>query len=81
MSVLDFMKTPKGKIIVSVILAVGLASLLKSSLNNNMIVLNGPSLEQTEGKIFSFDDKCYSYKTVATSCDNLADNEKHLEKV
>jgi len=76
---LEFSKTPVGKNIISVILAVGLACLLRMSFKNaNMIIINGPPLEQTEGKIFSFDNKCYSYKTVSTTCDNLEKNKNNL---
>ena len=79
MRMLEFSKTPVGKNIISVILAVGLACLLRMSFKNaNMIIINGPPLEQTEGKIFSFDNKCYSYKTVSTTCDNLEKNKNNL---
>jgi hypothetical protein len=77
---LDFMKTPNGKIVSSIILALGLASILRMSFKNaNMIIINGPPVEQTEGKTFSFDNKCYSYKTVMTSCKNMDNNKANLE--
>jgi hypothetical protein len=73
------MKSSNGKIIFSIILALGLASLLRMSFKNaNMIIINGPPIEQTEGKIFSFDNKCYSYKTVSTSCKNMENNKENL---
>jgi len=78
--IIDFMQTKKGKIVVSIILALGLASILRLSFKNaNMIIINGPPVEQTEGKIFSFDNKCYSYKTVMTSCNAMIDNKTNLE--
>ena len=43
-----------------------------------MIIINGPPVEQTEGKLFSFDNKCYSYKTVSTSCKNMENNKENL---
>ncbi len=80
MRLLELMKSPNGKILVSIILAVGLASLLRMSFKNaNMIIINGPPINQTEGKIFSFDNKCYSYKTVATSCKNMENNKENLD--
>ena len=80
MRLVELMKSPNGKILVSIILAVGLASLLRMSFKNaNMIIINGPPVEQTEGKIFSFDNKCYNYKTVATSCKNMENNKQNLE--
>jgi hypothetical protein len=74
------MKSNTGKVVVSVILALGLASLLRMSFKNaNMVIINGPPVEQTEGKIFSFDNKCYNYKTIATSCKNMDNNKENLE--
>ena len=79
MKAIEFMKTPNGKIMSSIILALGLASLLRMSFKNaNMVILNGPPIEKTEGKIFSFDNKCYNYTTIATSCDNMEDNKGRI---
>jgi hypothetical protein len=79
MRLIESMKSSNGKIIFSIILALGLASLLRMSFKNaNMIIINGPPIEQTEGKIFSFDNKCYSYKTVSTSCKNMENNKENL---
>ena len=79
MKAIEFMKTPKGKIMSSIILALGLASLLRMSFKNaNMVILNGPPIDKTEGKIFSFDNKCYNYTTIATSCDNMEDNKGRI---
>ena len=79
MKVIEFMKTPNGKIMSSIILALGLASLLRMSFKNaNMVILNGPPIDKTEGKIFSFDNKCYNYTTIATSCNNMEDNKGRI---
>ena len=79
MRLVESMKSPNGKIVVSIILALGLASILRMSFKNaNMVIINGPPVEQTEGKIFSFDNKCYSYKTVSTSCKNMENNKENL---
>jgi len=80
MRLIEVMKSNTGKVVVSVILALGLASLLRMSFKNaNMVIINGPPVEQTEGKIFSFDNKCYNYKTIATSCKNMDNNKENLE--
>ena len=80
MRIIELMKSQNGKILISIILAIGLASILRMSFKDaNMIIINGPPVEQTEGKIFSFDNKCYSYKTVATSCKNMENNKENLE--
>ena len=80
MSIIDFIKTPVGKIFASIILAVGLASIVRLSCKSaNIIIVKGPPMEQTQDKIFSFDSKCYSYKKVVTTCKNLEDNKANLE--
>ena len=77
--IIDLFRKPKGRIVIGIILAVGLACLLRMSfINANMIIINGPPLQQTDGKIFNFDNKCYSYKTIATSCDNISKNRENL---
>jgi hypothetical protein len=69
------MKTDGGRKIISVILALGLACILRISYRDaNMVIIKGPPLESIENKIFSFDSKCYSYKTVASSCKNMENN-------
>lgn len=76
---LELIKSSNGKILVSIILAVGLACILRASFKNaNMVIINGPPIEQTEGKIFSFDNKCYSYKTINTNCDDLDKNKENI---
>jgi hypothetical protein len=82
MSLITFMNTKHGKIAISIILAIGLASILKLSLkSSNIIIITGPPLDNIKDKIFSFDSKCYTYKTVATSCKNLENNKSTLEKI
>lgn len=76
MTIFDIMASKRGKIIVSIILAFGLACMLRIACDGaNMIVIKGPPISSVQDKIFSFDDKCYSYKTVSTSCKNMENNE------
>ena len=76
MLLINFLKTEKGNIIFSIILALGLASILRISCKDaNIVIIKGPPIESVENKIFSFDSKCYSYKTIATSCKNMDNNE------
>ena len=73
---INFLKTKKGNIIFSIILALGLASILRISYKDaNMIIVQGPPIDSVENKIFSFDNKCYNYKTIETSCKNMEKNE------
>jgi len=75
MSIINYFKTKQGNIVFSIILAFGLASILRISCENaNMVIITGPPIEKVHNKIFSFDNKCYSYKTVNTSCKNILNN-------
>ena len=75
MYLIEFMKTKQGKIFTSIILALGIACMLRISYKEaNMVIIKGPPIEAVHDKIFSFDSKCYSYKTVMTSCKNLENN-------
>jgi len=75
MKIIDFLKTKEGNIIFSIIFAFGLASILRIACNTaNMVIIKGPPLKDVQDKIFSFDNKCYSYKTINTSCKNLENN-------
>ena len=76
MMFMNFLKTKNGNIVFSIVLALGLACILRIACKDaNMIIVKGPPVESIENKIFSFDSKCYSYKTVASSCNNINDNE------
>ena len=80
MKIIELMKTKQGKIITSIVLALGLACMLRISYKEaNMVIIKGPPIENIENKIFSFDSKCYSYKSVATSCKNLDKNKDVIE--
>ena len=75
MSFINLLKTPNGKILFSIILALGLACMLRIACEDaNMVIIKGPPIKSVEDKIFSFDNKCYSYKAVNTSCKNLEKN-------
>ncbi len=55
--------------IISIILGLGLASLFrKVCRDKDCIVIKGPKLSSVKDKIFKFDDKCYQYEPISTSC-------------
>ena len=63
------MNSNVGAIIISAILGLGLASLFrKVCRDRNCIIIKGPPLKKIKNKIFKFDNKCYTYEPVATSC-------------
>ena len=62
--------TETGKIVMSVLLGLGLASLFRSVCKGkNCRVFKGPSLEDIKNKIYKHDNKCYKYVHSSTNCD------------
>jgi len=62
--------TPVGKILISIILGLGLASLFRKVCHDkDCISFRGPIIEDINGRIFQYGDECYKYKQKATSCD------------
>ncbi len=69
MRISKFLNSRTGIIFVSIILGLALASLFKKScIDGNCKIIKGPPLKQVEGKVFTFDDKCYKYKAEAIKC-------------
>ena len=58
-----------GKIIISILLGFGLASLFKFSCkNNNCIIFKAPQIDKIRYKTFKFNDKCYKFTENAETC-------------
>jgi len=65
--------TPLGKIILSIILGLGLASLFrKVCTDKNCIHFKGAAIADIDGKTFMHDNKCYKYSAKSSKC-----SEKH----
>ena len=64
-----FVHTATGKIIMSVLLGFGLASLFRTVCKgNNCQIFHAPPLEDLKDKIYKINNKCVKYKPVATKC-------------
>lgn len=64
-----FVHTETGKIIMSIILGLGLASLFRTVCNNNNCrVFHAPPLDDFKDKTYKDKDKCFKYEPVATKC-------------
>lgn len=64
-----FTSTSEGKIILSIIWGLGLSALFrKACKGRNCIVIKGPKPEEMHNKIYEFDNKCYKYSAVNTTC-------------
>ena len=64
-----FVHTERGRILMSLLLGFGLASLFRAVCKDKMcLAFHAPPLEETKDKIYKFGDKCYKYNPVATKC-------------
>ena len=66
-----FVNTRSGRMIMSVILGLGLASLFRKVCKNyNCIQMYAAPLDKVEGKIFQLGDKCVKYNYETARCEN-----------
>lgn len=64
-----FVHTESGKIIMSILLGFGLASLFRTVCKNqNCRIFHAPPIEELKDKIYKNDGKCVKYSQVATKC-------------
>jgi hypothetical protein len=64
-----FVNTETGRIFMSIILGVGLATIFRASCKGkNCIIYNAPPLTEIKDKIFKIDDKCYKFESKSTKC-------------
>ena len=64
-----FVHTQTGKIIMSILLGFGLASLFRTVCkNNNCLIFRAPSLEKINDKIYKSSGKCVTYSPISTKC-------------
>ena len=72
MFISKFFKTDTGKILLSIILGLGLASLFKKICNDkkNCLLFKAPSLVELENNVFKYDNSCIKYKSNLVKCDN-----------
>lgn len=70
MDVRRLIYTIEGRIIVSIVLGLGLATMFRHVCNGkNCISFNGPVISEMDGQIYKFNDVCYKMKTEAVKCD------------
>ena len=64
-----FVQTERGKILMSIILGFGLASLFRTVCKDkNCVIFHAPPLEKFQDKIYKDGNKCFKYRAVATKC-------------
>ena len=60
-----------GKIFMSVLLGLGLATLFRKVCNDrNCIVFKAPNIKKIQNQIFKFQDKCYTFTENIEKCNN-----------
>ena len=58
-----------GKIIVSLILGIGIASLFRPNCENRKCIdFQGPNLKEIEKHVYRYNDRCYKFKLTSRSC-------------
>lgn len=71
------MYTEQGKLFVSILLGLGLASLFRSACKNRKcIVFRHPEIDNIDGKIFKSDNRCFTYSLKSEKCNQ---NKRILE--
>lgn len=64
-----FVHSERGKIIMSILLGFGLASLFRTVCKgNNCVSFYAPPLDDFQDKIYETKEKCVKYKPVITKC-------------
>ena len=64
------LNTALGKIFVSILLGLGLATLFRKVCNDkNCLDFKGPILGEIDGKIYKHGEKCYQYNSTSVPCD------------
>jgi len=64
-----FLHSKRGKILMSIIIGFGLASLFRTVCKgDNCIIFRAPPLDEIKDKIYKNNGKCVKYVPVATKC-------------
>ena len=64
-----FVHTETGKILMSILLGFGLASLFRAVCKDkDCLIFHAPSLDKIQDKIYKNNDKCFKYTPSATKC-------------
>ena len=68
-----FINSPTGKVLVSIILGIGLASLFRMSCKGkNCVIINAPPIDEIKNKVYRYDnnsDNCFKYEVTPIKCD------------
>lgn len=66
-----FINTSQGKYLMSILLGLGLATLFRTVCKGKRCnVVKAPPMEEIDGQIYKFNDKCYEMKRNIINCDS-----------
>lgn len=66
-----FVHTVSGKIFMSIILGLGLATIFRASCKGkNCIIYDAPPLSEIKDKTYKINKKCYKFESSSVKCDS-----------
>ena len=66
----DIMNNPSGRILVSILLGLGLASVFRKVCSGqNCVIIKAPPSKDVNKYYYKIDDECYKYTPYATKCE------------
>lgn len=66
-----FVNSNTGKIIMSILLGLGLATFFRAICKGKKCrVIQSPAIEEIEGQVYKFDGKCFKMEKNAVMCDS-----------
>lgn len=67
---IDKLETPFGKILISVIFGIGIASFFRMTCKDGRcVVISGPNPSDIQANMYKIEDKCYKYVPYAAKCE------------
>lgn len=66
-----FVHSYTGKIVMSMLLGIGLATFFRAVCKGKRCrIMSAPPIQEIDGQTYSFDDKCYKMEKNAINCDS-----------
>ena len=76
----NIINSERGKIVFSIILGLGLASLFRQSCkSNNCLIFKVPKLDKIKDKVFGYNKKCYNFSSSSINCNETNNNLLDIE--
>ena len=77
-NIVSSMHTKNGKIIISIILGLGFASIFRKVCNDtNCLDFKGPDLDELKDKVFQHNENCYKFTPHSVTC-NAEHKQVHI---